>query len=222
MNNNDNKNNNPFLNNGKSPFGNLGASRTKPAIKWIIIAIFGILPFVLLIFLVGPDATVADNWRKSENFLKEIDYGMMWLLSIVVIILSALSVSLIAFFSRDVRNDVIPWTLAFLFMGAGFYVIPLGSWSSLGFIFIAPILFIVGAAIGGIGIFIVALRKVSKQMKEMNDNPEMKKQMDETMKQFQKQGGMFGQQPKPPKDTEENYEDNPFVDVEEEKEDKDK
>lgn len=223
---NNNTNNNPFMGNGKMPFGNMKAAKTHPAIKWIIISIFGILPFLLLIFLVGPESKIADNWRTG-SFIATIDYGMMWLASIVVILLGALAVSLIAYFTKDVRNDVIPFTMGFLFMFAGFYVIPLGAWASLGFLLIAPILFILGAVIGAIGTFIVSLRNIQKEFAKIQQDPEAKKQVDEALEQFKKQGGMFGQQPpqqQPPKppveDKEEKYEDNPFVDLEEDDEEK--
>lgn len=227
---NNNKNNrNPFaqMQNGKSPFGNMPMpQRTTPMIKWLVIGIFGILPFLLLIFLVGPDATVSGDWRFSvdDPVIFPIPYGMMWVLSIVTIIVCSILVSLVVRFTPDVNMDVIPQTVGFLFMGMGFYVIPLVGWYSLFFLFIAPVLYILGLIIGGLGILIVTFRKLAKAQKD----PEVQKQMEEFQRQMQQQMGQQPQgpqgpkQPNQPKDEEANYQDNPFVDLEPEEDEEEK
>ncbi len=214
---NNNKSNNPFMGNNPMMNNLLKINRTKPMIKWIVITLFGILPFILLTFLVGPTDEI-NNWR-NWNFVAEIDYGLMWAVGVVTIVFSLLVISLISFYTKDVKNDVIPFVGGFLFMGFGFYLFPLGKALSLLFILIAPIMFILGFAIAGFGVLIVVMRKISREMKEIQNDPNKMKEVQEAMEQFQKQnGGMFGNQKQNnsnlKKDKEEEYEDNPFVDVE--------
>lgn len=204
----------------------LMGNKTSPIIKWIVIGIFGILPFILLIWLVGPEigSISVDNWRRSD-YLVTISYGMMWVAGIITVILCSIVVSFIAMLTRDVKNDVIPLTVGFLFIGLGFYVIPLAQWYSLFFILIAPILFFIGATLGTIGVFLVMIKKMSGEIQKMQQDPEVKKQMEEIEKQMQQGQNPFGQEQNKnnnkSKDKEENYQDNPFVDIEpEDKEDK--
>lgn len=219
---NNNNNRNPFtqMQNGKSPFGNMPIpKKTTPMIKWLVIGIFGILPFLLLIFMVGPTEVVADSWRNplDHSFLVTIPYGMMWILAIVTIIISSIILSIVIKFTPDVNIDVVPQTLGFLFMGLGFYVIPLASWWSLFFIFIAPILFLVGVIIGGLSVLVMTMKNIANAQKD----PEVQKQMKDFQQQMQQQMGQQPQAPKPtnkPKDEEANYEDNPFVDLDPEDE----
>ncbi len=199
------------------------ANRTEPVIKWIVISIFGILPFALLIWLVGPElGTISVSHWRTGDFVTTIPYGMMWVAGFITVILCSIAISLLSMFSKDVKTDVIPWTVGFLFMGLGFYVIPLGGWYSLFFIIIAPILFIVGLMIAAICLFFASMKKMAKEIEKMQQDPEVKKQMEEMQKQMQTGQNPFAQQPKKPKDKEENYKDNPFVDVEPDEDEEDK
>lgn len=197
---------------GQNPFGNLpGAQRTPKAVKWIVIILFGILPFILLAFLIGNATDFGYSWGNKSTNIVEVSYGIMWVIGIVTIIVLTLAMSLIVFFSDDVNTDVVPLTVGFLFMGMSFYIIPLPGWFTLFFIVIAPVFFLFGLILGVLGVGIITLRKLMREAKD----PEVQKQVKEMQEQMKK-GQMPGQQPKPPKDKEENYQDNPFVDVEEE------
>lgn len=206
---------NPMMG-GQNLFGNMPmGKRTPKAIKWVIIFLCGILPFILMAFLVGTDDTVWDNWGQKLNTVYTVQYGVMWAVGIVTILIASIALSLIVVLSSEVQTDVVPMTIGFLFMGLGFYVIPFpGLWSLL-FIIVAPVLFLLGVMLAVIVVGLITLKKIMKA----SQDPEVQKQVKEMQEQM-KRGNMPGQPPKPPKDKEENYQDNPFVDVKEDEEDK--
>ncbi len=220
-------NQNPF-NNPNSPFNkmnNMMPKRSHPAVRHIAALIFGFVPILVMSIL-----------------LKDVNVGVRWGIGILTTILATIAVSLIAWVSKDLNRDAVPLTVAWSIMMVGYWGVPLlpsdsnSNWLWILYIVILPIFFFVGFIIGGIGTFILTMRKLNTDMKRFYDeNPDVKKQNENMMKNMQNQQRMNNQSNKPnqlpkeedkkdnnkdKKDNKDDWEDNPFVNIDKDNESK--
>lgn len=215
--------NNQFNNMNKNgmnglPMGAMMGTKTNSAIKFMVVLLLGVLPLLICSLLIT-DPNMTDQFKQwgpsgPKNASIHIDYGFMWLIGIALYIAIFPVIYLITGLTKEVKMDVMPATSAAGLAMLNMFVIP--HTSAWFLILSLPSFAIIGFIIGLFVMLVIIVKKINKQMNDLQKNPEFKKMMD----QFQgKQGanGAFGNN-KPNND----YKSNPFVDIPNETKEEDK
>lgn len=214
------QNNNSFNkpNNPMQKMQHLMPKETPKLLKHIVSIVCGITPMLSAIFLVGVNSIIVGGWAQDGAY--KTSYGLMWGLGILLIFASIILSIIVSATSKEIGRDVIPFSVAWAFTMFGIFIIPLTGGLKFLFILILPMLWLFGIVMGGIGVITFTMIKLNKDMKQLQeDDPEVKKQMDEMMRgiQDQHQPGKTNQNNNDDKHSSEkkkkDYEDNPFVDV---------
>ncbi len=193
-------------------------SRTNSAYRFLIMLLVGILPLLLCsLFIVDFSmATEFKQWGSLgvKNARIDVDYGIMWLIGLVVYVAIFPICILLTKLSDEIKMDIIPGTSAAGLVMLNMFVIPhTSAWFLLLSI---PSFLIIGYIIGVIVIVFVTISNFNKQIIKAQNNPEFKQMVDELQKM---QGQNPGQGPTTNKKQDSQVEGNPFVDVEDESED---
>ncbi len=204
--------------------------RTNTAIKFIIVMALGVLPLALCaLFITDPEmASQFKQWGQfgKTNASLYMDYGFMWLLGLALYILIFPVIYLLSNLTKEVKLDVIPATSAAGLATLNMFVIPHTHAAFL--ILSLPSFAIIGYIFGSFIMIISALKKMQRDMKKMQNNPEFQERMKKMQNdpQFQKMMEDFKKQQGiniPKSGEQKDIKDNPYVDIpEEEKEDEEK
>ncbi len=211
MNNNNNFNPNNQMKINPAMFAQ---NKTSSALKFLITICLGMLPFLLCAMFIYADGMIGEFHQWGEdgmagNFSNAItvSYGVMWLIGIAVYVGVIGITFALTKFVKDIKGDVVPPVSSMAIAMLNMFVIP---HTSIYFILLSiPAFAIIGYILGAIIMVFIFVANLKGQMAKMQNDPQMKKMMDDLQKQA-------GQKPK------NDIKNNPFVDIkdDEEKEDK--
>lgn len=201
----------------------MNGPRTNSAVKFMIVLLLGILPLLLCSLLIT-DSSMTEEFKQwgqtgPKNAIWDIDYGFMWLIGIAVYISIFPIVGLLTKITKEVKLDVIPLTSAAGLAMLNMFVIPhTSAWFLLLSI---PAFSLIGAIIGLVVMVVMIVKQLNKQLTTMQEDPKFKEMMDQLQGLQGAQGPQAGRQPNGgPKQSQKKFEDNPFVDIPEEDEEK--
>lgn len=189
-------------------------NRTSSALKFLISICLGMIPFILCSLFIFAEGMIGDFHQWGENGIPGnfnnyivVSYGVMWLIGLLVYVAIIGITYALTIFVKDIKGDVIPPVSAMAVAMLNMFVIP---HTSIYFLLLSlPAFAIIGYILGALIMVFVFIGNLKKQMLKMQEDPQMKKMMDELQSKAKQQNN--------------DIKNNPFVDVkaeDEEKEDK--
>ncbi len=230
--NNFNQFNNMNMGKGPNPQMMLMGGKTLGSIKFTVAVLVGLLPLMLACMFIGASGSYEGTFHQwgptgeTSTVLVYIDYGWMWLIGIGLYIGSMVTAVMLSRYVKSINVDVIPLVSAGALGMLNLFVIPHSNQAFL--ILSLPSFAIIGYIMGGIVMVVTALTNMQRNMQKMQNDPNVKKMMEDFEEQMKKNNPqmynqmMQGRQNTPgapkPSDKKKEYEDNPYVDIPEEDE----
>lgn len=206
------------------PPGLLAGGRTNSGFKFLIAMLLGILPLLLCAMFITDESMANEfkQWGAQGNTTATtyVDYGFMWLIGIVIYIAIFPVIYFLTKVTNEIKLDVIPSTSAAALAMLNMFVIP---HSHAAFLILSlPAFAIIGYIAGAFVMVILMIKTLQSQVKKAQNDPEFKNMMQQMQQQMQGQQPGFNNRPPQKKVNKEDYKDNPYVDIPEEEEDKEK